>query len=94
MDIKRLSIFSLNLIFRRSTVEPIKVTTDPDPVVDTFDNVDNAAQFENITVNQKDVERKKFKKCHGKCVQKFCLPISELSVYEACSDKCKNICNQ
>ena len=33
--------------------------------------------------------RKQFKRCHGKCVQKFCLPIGDLSVYDSCSAKCK-----
>ena len=38
--------------------------------------------------------RKQFKRCHGKCVQKFCLPIGDLTVYENCSNKCKGICSQ
>jgi len=39
-------------------------------------------------------QRKSFKKCHGKCVQKFCLPIEDLNVYDSCSEKCKGICKQ
>jgi len=38
-------------------------------------------------------KRKKFKKCHGRCVQKFCLPIGDISVYEACTANCKDICS-
>eukprot|EP00092_Neocalanus_flemingeri_P073840 GFUD01091202.1.p1 GENE.GFUD01091202.1~~GFUD01091202.1.p1 ORF type:complete len:356 (+),score=93.31 GFUD01091202.1:54-1121(+) len=38
--------------------------------------------------------RKQFKRCHGKCVQKFCLPIDSLSVFDKCTDKCKGICTQ
>ena len=38
--------------------------------------------------------RRQFKRCHGKCVQKFCLPIGDLTVYENCSNKCKGICSQ
>jgi len=37
-------------------------------------------------------ERKQFKRCHGKCVQKFCLPIEDLGVFDKCTEKCKGIC--
>ena len=37
-------------------------------------------------------ERRRFKKCHGRCVQKFCLPVGNLTVFENCSVKCKGIC--
>merc|ERR1712106_1155420 len=39
-------------------------------------------------------ERKQFKRCHGKCVQKFCLPVGNLAVFDKCTDKCKGICTQ
>ena len=40
-----------------------------------------------------DVEaRKQFKRCHGKCVQKFCLPVGVLSVFDNCTNKCRGIC--
>ena len=39
-------------------------------------------------------ERKQFKRCHGKCVQKFCLPVGNLSVFDKCTEKCKGICTQ
>merc|ERR1711874_483479 len=45
-------------------------------------------------INQTTLERKAFKRCHGKCVQKFCLPIEDLGVYDACTNKCKGICEQ
>jgi len=37
-------------------------------------------------------ERKKFKKCHGRCVQKFCLPVGTLAKHQACQDSCRDIC--
>ena len=37
-------------------------------------------------------ERKKFKKCHGRCVQKFCLPVGTLAKHQVCQDSCKDIC--
>merc|ERR1711997_41359 len=45
-------------------------------------------------ISQTTLERKAFKRCHGKCVQKFCLPIEDLGVYDACTNKCKGICEQ
>merc|ERR1719167_1641183 len=38
--------------------------------------------------------RKKFKRCHGRCVQKFCLPVSDLAEFDRCTEKCKGICDQ
>merc|ERR1711997_765113 len=38
------------------------------------------------------LERKKFKKCHGRCVQKFCLPVGSLAKHAECQDSCKDIC--
>jgi hypothetical protein len=37
--------------------------------------------------------RRVFRRCHGKCVQKACLPVGELSVYSDCVEKCRNSCN-
>ena len=37
-------------------------------------------------------ERRKFKRCQGRCVQQFCLPVDNLTVYEKCVDKCKQFC--
>lgn len=36
--------------------------------------------------------RRLFRSCHGKCVQKTCLPVQELSVYYACVDSCRESC--
>ena len=36
--------------------------------------------------------RRLFKSCHGKCVQRTCLPVQELSVYSACVDSCRESC--
>ena len=38
-------------------------------------------------------ERKKFRRCHGRCVQKFCLPVGSLSEHAECQDSCKDICS-
>merc|ERR1712061_444879 len=39
-------------------------------------------------------ERKKFKKCHGRCVQKFCLPVGNLAKHQDCQDSCRDICSK
>ena len=39
-------------------------------------------------------KRKQFKRCHGKCVQKICLPVGSLSVFDKCTTKCKVTCTQ
>eukprot|EP00092_Neocalanus_flemingeri_P007325 GFUD01007911.1.p1 GENE.GFUD01007911.1~~GFUD01007911.1.p1 ORF type:complete len:263 (+),score=62.56 GFUD01007911.1:79-867(+) len=38
--------------------------------------------------------RKQFKRCHGKCVQNFCLPVGNLSVFDKCTNNCKGVCTQ
>ena len=43
--------------------------------------------------DEKKDARKKFKRCHGRCVQQFCLPVNDLSVYAKCVDKCKLLCS-
>merc|ERR1712110_73065 len=45
-------------------------------------------------IDESRAQRKQFKRCHGKFVQKFCLPIDSLTVYDTCSAKCKGICSQ
>merc|ERR1712127_566454 len=42
--------------------------------------------------SSKRAERKKFKRCQGRCVQQFCLPVDNLDVYAKCVDKCKVFC--
>jgi len=44
------------------------------------------------TEEDKQEIRKKFKRCHGRCVQKQCLPVGNLDVYYKCVDKCKQLC--
>ena len=36
--------------------------------------------------------RRFFRSCHGKCVQRSCLPVQQISVYSACVDKCRHSC--
>ena len=36
--------------------------------------------------------RRVFRSCHGKCVQKACLPIREISVYSVCVEQCRDSC--
>ena len=38
--------------------------------------------------------RRKFKRCHGRCVQKQCLPVGNLNDYQNCVENCKQSCNQ
>jgi len=42
--------------------------------------------------DDKRESRKQFKRCQGRCVQQFCLPVESISVYEGCVDKCKAFC--
>ena len=37
--------------------------------------------------------RKQFRACHGRCVQRFCLPVGALAEHNKCQDKCKEICS-
>ena len=46
---------------------------------------------ENALISPKE-ERKRFRKCHGQCVQKSCFPIGSLTVFNNCSENCRNIC--
>ena len=39
-------------------------------------------------------EREKFTRCHGQCVQKFCLPVGNLNTYDKCLEKCRGICEE
>ena len=55
-----------------------------------IDDEDDRLINENRTAT---TERRRFKKCHGQCVQKVCLPVGALSVYEKCLEKCRGICN-
>ena len=41
--------------------------------------VNNEASNDVVINNTSSVLRKQFKRCHGKCVQKFCLPIGNIN---------------
>ena len=51
-----------------------------------------------LKINSKPVSgsksstRKAYRSCHGSCVQKFCLPVQDLQIYETCQSKCRNLC--
>lgn len=47
--------------------------------------------FDKSETEKKEI-RKKFKRCHSRCVQQFCLPVENLNVYEECLGKCKSLC--
>lgn len=53
---------------------------------------DNVPQTINTIPEQSSEARKKFKRCHGRCVQKFCLPVGNLHKHEQCQDSCRDIC--
>ena len=36
--------------------------------------------------------RRFFRSCHGKCVQKTCLPVLKISVYTTCVENCRESC--
>jgi len=36
--------------------------------------------------------RQKFTRCHGRCVQQFCLPVEDQGEFELCGEKCNQLC--
>jgi len=72
-----------------ATEAPVKVTVTENFVQEA--RVESSVKENHNFISQKE-ERRRFKKCHGRCVQKFCLPVGILSVFEACTEKCKGIC--
>jgi len=74
---------------KRTPVRTLKTTTRP-TTIRTPDS--QSAQKTELFSPSK--ERKEFKKCHGQCVQKFCLPVGNLTVYAECVEKCKNVCEE
>ena len=36
--------------------------------------------------------RRFFRSCHGKCVQRTCLPVLKISVYTTCVENCRESC--
>merc|ERR1719397_2460182 len=76
--------------------QPVAVTTPrPSGFILQEDVVSQQTTSENLfQSSEPSTQRKAFKRCHGKCVQKFCLPIDDLDIYDTCSVKCKGICKQ
>jgi len=71
---------------------PRDPTPAPTPAPSQAPSPDFAPVPPNIISDPSTETRKKFKRCHGRCVQKFCLPVTELTVYQNCVDKCKSLC--
>jgi len=69
-------------------IKPSKTFTTIAPATSSESVLSNSVLFD----DEKKDARKKFKRCHGRCVQQFCLPVNELSVYAKCVDKCKLLC--
>jgi len=69
-------------------IKPSKTFTTIAPTTSSESVLSNSVLFD----DEKKDARKKFKRCHGRCVQQFCLPVNELSVYAKCVDKCKLLC--
>jgi len=67
----------------------VKPSSSSDLVVNADKSSDDLLEVISVTE-----ERKQFKRCHGKCVQKFCLPVGDLVTFDKCTDKCKGICTQ
>ena len=80
-----------NVNISEATEAPVKLVVTTNFVQEA--RVASSVKQENNFILQTD-ERRRFKKCHGRCVQKFCLPVGILSVFEACTEKCKGICPQ
>ena len=68
-------------------IKPTKPFTTIAPTATSESVLSNSVLFD----DKKDA-RKKFKRCHGRCVQQFCLPVNDLSVYAKCVNKCKLLC--
>ena len=68
---------------RRPAPQPLSTTSGPRSVAPTRAPTPR---------DEKRESRKQFKRCQGRCVQQFCLPVERISVYEGCVDKCKTFC--
>merc|ERR1712066_78163 len=67
-------------------------STSPPTIINNVNN-NQVSQVREKTVKPQDrEERKKFRACHGRCVQKFCLPVGSLAKHSVCQDTCKDIC--
>ena len=71
--------------------KPLKTKIQKPP---TTDPPVSAAPPRPVTASEDEKKeiRKKFKRCHSRCVQKKCLPVGNLNVYYNCVDKCKQLC--
>ena len=70
-------------------VEKVKLNIDDNYVKD---DQELRKGMEKQDVLSKKEQRRRFKKCHGQCVQKFCLPVGIHSVFTTCLNNCKTIC--
>merc|ERR1711971_929603 len=83
-----LNVSQLNIVAAASkaSTPPPRPTNPPRPAA--------AVPQQSLSSDKEDKQeiRKKFKRCHGRCVQKQCLPVGNLDVYYKCVDKCKQLC--
>jgi len=104
---KSLKSTKKNFFFPTSTLKPIAAVPQPtkehsnslfdtkqNNMININDNNDNIRQQGNLNaIKQSQEERKTFRKCHGRCVQKFCLPVGDLTKHNVCQNSCKDICS-
>ena len=103
---KSLKSTKQNFFFPTSTLKPIAAVPQQPTIehssslFDTNQNIINNDHNENIAhqenfnaITQSKEKRKTFRKCHGRCVQKFCLPVGDLGKHNVCQDSCKDICS-
>jgi len=96
-----------NIFFPSTTLKPIAAVPSEKPIKESSSNSKESSDSEsvrvpvnndlsqettNVIIRPRD-ERKKYKKCHGRCVQKFCLPIGSISKHTSCQETCKDICS-
>ena len=76
-------------VFTNEAVKKMKSNI-ADKYVKKTKELSKGSEKQNILFKKQ--QRRRFKKCHGKCVQKFCLPVEIISVFTTCSNNCKAIC--
>jgi len=85
---------------RRTDSNPVAAREPPLPGRQTLPSTPTPSAVNSVSNNiapaapSKKAARKAFKRCHGKCVQKRCLPIGDLVVYEKCVVACTKVCEQ
>ena len=103
---KSLKSTKQNFFFPTSTLKPIAAVpqqptmehsnslfdTNQNNIININDNNENIAHQGNLNTLSQE-KRKTFRKCHGRCVQKFCLPVGDLGKHNVCQDSCKDICS-